>query len=150
MSPRLEVSVATQSVSLCEGSHVVKQWPVSTASAGIGFEEGSMRTPLGQFRIKEKIGANAAKGTIFKARKPVGKWQGERVDDDLILSRILRLEGLEPRNANTWDRYIYFHGTNQEHGIGRPGSHGCVRLRNDDMIELYDLVPEGTEVWIGE
>lgn len=150
MPLRLEVSIASQHLVLWEGTSAVKQWPVSTAAAGVGFKEGSLRTPVGQFLIKEKIGANATKGTIFKARQPVGQWQGEAVADDLILSRILRLEGLEPRNANTWDRYIYFHGTNHEHAIGRPGSHGCIRLRNDDMIELYDLVPEGTEVWIGE
>ena len=146
----LEVSVATQCLRVWEDSHVIKEWPVSTAKAGVGFTEGSLRTPLGQFRIKEKIGADAPKGTIFKARQPVGVWQGERVEDDLILSRILRLDGLETRNANTWDRYVYIHGTNDEPGIGRPGSHGCVRLRNDHMIELYDLVPEGAEVWIEE
>ncbi len=150
MPLRLEVSIATQRLALWDGTRVIKEWPVSTARAGVGFTEGSMRTPLGQFRIKEKIGANSASGTIFKAREPVGLWQGERVDADLILSRILRLDGLESRNANTWDRYVYIHGTNDEPGIGRPGSHGCVRLTNDHMIELYDLVPEGTEVWIGE
>lgn len=150
MPLRLEVSAASQRLRLWEGSRVLKEWPVSTAAAGLGFKEGSLRTPVGHFLIKEKIGTNAAKGTIFKARQPVGQWQGEPLADDLILSRILRLEGLEPRNANTWDRYIYFHGTNHEHAIGRPGSHGCIRLRNDDMIELYDMVPEGTEVWIDE
>ena len=150
MPLRLEVSVATQCLRLWDGSRVLKEWPVSTAKAGVGFAEGSLRTPLGQFRIKEKIGDGAPSGTIFKARQPVGIWQGEQVPDDLILTRILRLDGLEPRNANTFDRYVYIHGTNDEPGIGRPGSHGCVRLRNDHMIELYDLVPEGTEVWIGE
>ena len=150
MSLRLEVSIATQRLQLWEDSRMIKDWPPSTAKAGVGFTEGSMPTPLGQFRIKEKIGGGAPQGTIFKARQPVGVWQGEKVTDDLILSRILRLDGLEPRNANTWDRYVYIHGTNDEPGIGRPGSHGCVRLRNDHMIELYDLVPEGAEVWIGE
>ena len=150
MPLRLEVSVATQRLQLWEESRLIKEWPASTAKAGVGFTEGSMRTPLGQFRIKEKIGGSAPKGTIFKARQPVGVWQGEKVTDDLILSRILRLDGLERRNANTWDRYVYIHGTNDEPGIGRPGSHGCIRLTNDHMIELYDLVAEGTEVWIDE
>ena len=150
MPLRLEVSIATQRLSLWNGSRVIKEWPVSTAKAGVGFKEGSLRTPLGQFRIKEKIGGSAPHGTIFKARQPTGVWQGEQVADDLILTRILRLDGLEPRNANTWDRYVYIHGTNDEPGIGRPGSHGCVRLRNADIVELYDLVPEGAEVWIGE
>ena len=150
MPLRLEVSIATQRLQLWDSARVVKEWPVSTARAGVGFKEGSLRTPVGQFRIREKHGAGAPSGTIFKSRQPVGLWQGERLDDDLVLTRILRLEGLEARNANTFDRYIYIHGTNDEPGIGRPGSHGCVRLRNDHMIELYDLVPEGTEVWIGE
>ena len=69
---------------------------------------------------------------------------------DFVLTRILWLQGLEPRNSNTYERYIYIHGTNDEQSIGRPASHGCVRLRNQDVIELYDLVPEGTPVWIGE
>ncbi|MDB6073496.1 MAG: hypothetical protein JWO89_1136 [Verrucomicrobiaceae bacterium] len=150
MPLRLEVSIATQRLQLWDGARLVKEWPVSTARAGVGFKEGSLRTPVGQFRIREKHGAGAPSGTIFKSRQPAGLWQGERLDDDLVLTRILRLEGLEARNANTFDRYIYIHGTNDEPGIGRPGSHGCVRLRNDDMIDLYDLVPEGTEVWIGE
>ena len=69
---------------------------------------------------------------------------------DLVLTRILWLDGLEPRNANTFQRYIYIHGTNDENVIGRPGSHGCVRMRNREVIELFDLVPVGTPVWIGE
>jgi len=150
MSLRLEVNVATQRLRLWDGSRLVKEWPVSTARAGVGFVEGSLRTPVGQFRIKEKHGTGVPSGTIFKARQPVGLWQGEKLDDDLVLTRILRLEGLEARNANTFERFIYIHGTNDEQGIGRPGSHGCVRLRNDDMMEVYDLVPEGTEVWIEE
>jgi lipoprotein-anchoring transpeptidase ErfK/SrfK len=69
---------------------------------------------------------------------------------DLVLTRILWLHGLEPLNANTWQRYIYIHGTNDEASIGRPASHGCVRLRNADMVDLFDLTPEGTQVWIRE
>lgn len=150
-SPRLEISVATQRLDLWDGTRLVKSWPVSTSALGIGFKEGSLRTPIGQFVIKEKHGTGAAWGTIFKARQPLGQWlPGDDTTEDLVLTRILRLHGLESRNANTFDRYIYIHGTNNELGIGRPGSHGCVRLRNHDMIELYDLVSEGCEVWIGE
>jgi lipoprotein-anchoring transpeptidase ErfK/SrfK len=98
---------------------------------------------------KEKHGDGAAPGTIFKARQPVGLWQaGMDVAEDLVLTRILRLDGTEARNANTFDRYVYIHGTNGEDRIGRPASHGCVRLSNQEMIELYDLVPVGTPVWI--
>ena len=101
--------------------------------------------------VKEKHGDNAALGTIFKARQPVGLWTPDQVtDDDLILSRILWLEGMEKRNANTFQRYIYIHGTNDERHIGRPASHGCIRLKNRDVVELYELTPIGTQVWISE
>ena len=150
MSQRLEVSIATQRLQLWDGHRVIKEWPASTSQFGIGFVEGSNKTPLGHFRVKDKHGSDTPPGTIFKARQPVGVWQGDAVPDDLILSRILRLEGLEPRNANTYDRYIYIHGTNDEVHLGQPASHGCVRLSNADVIELYDLVPEGMDVWIGE
>ena len=69
---------------------------------------------------------------------------------DLVLTRILWLQGLEAENANTFQRYIYIHGTNDEASLGRPASHGCVRMRNREIIELFDLVAEGTPVWIGE
>ncbi len=150
MSQRLEVSIATQRLQLWDSHRLLKEWPASTSKFGIGFVEGSNKTPLGRFRVKEKHGTGAPSGTIFKARQPVGLWQGEAVADDLILTRILRLEGLEARNANTFDRYVYIHGTNGERLLGQPASHGCVRLSNAHMIELYDLVPEGTEVWINE
>ncbi|MCW0219085.1 MAG: L,D-transpeptidase [Prosthecobacter sp.] len=149
--PRLEVSVATQRLTLWEGFHLVKSWPCSTSKFGLGYTEGSNKTPLGGFVVKEKHGDNAALGTIFKARQPVGLWTPDQVtDDDLILSRILWLEGMEKRNANTFQRYIYIHGTNDERHIGRPASHGCVRLKNRDVVELYELTPIGTQVWISE
>lgn len=149
--PRLEVSVATQRLTLWEGFRQVKSWPCSTSKFGLGYTEGSNKTPLGGFVVKEKHGDNAALGTIFKARQPVGLWTPDQVtDDDLILSRILWLEGMEKRNANTFQRYIYIHGTNDERHIGRPASHGCIRLKNRDVVELYELTPIGTQVWISE
>lgn len=149
--PRLEVSVANQRLMLWKGFHLVKSWPCSTSKFGLGYTEGSNKTPLGGFVVKEKHGDNAALGTIFKARQPVGLWTPDQVtDDDLILSRILWLEGMEKRNANTFQRYIYIHGTNDERHIGRPASHGCVRLKNRDVVELYELTPIGTQVWISE
>lgn len=147
---RIEVSIATQRLQLWDGPRLLRDWPCSTSKFGIGFTEGSNKTPLGHFVVQDKHGTGAPVGTIFKARQPVGQWQGEKLADDLILTRILRLAGKEPRNANTYDRYVYIHGTNDELRIGQQASHGCVRLRTDALIELYDLVPEGTEVWIGE
>lgn len=150
MSLRIEVSISTQRLELWNGTRLVKAWPCSTSRFGIGFTEGSNQTPLGHFIVKEKHGDGAEPRTIFKARKPLGVWQGEKLLDDLVLTRILRLDGLEENNANSLDRYIYIHGTNDEKRIGQRASHGCVRLRNDEMIEMYDLVPAGTEVWINE
>lgn len=149
--PRLDISVATQTLSLWDGTRLVKVWPCSTSKFGIGFEEGSNRTPLGAFRVMEKHGENASKHTIFKSRKPVGEWTpGEKTDADLILGRILWLEGAEERNANTKERYVYIHGTNQEELIGQRGSHGCVRMRNQDVVDLFEIVEVGTPVYIGE
>jgi L,D-transpeptidase YbiS len=148
-NPRLEVSIGTQRLRLYDGMKLVREWPCSTSKFGIGFTEGSNKTPLGRFVVKEKHGHEAESGTIFKARQPVGRWEpGMDTKSDFVLTRILWLHGTEPRNANTYQRYIYIHGTNDEKAIGRPASHGCVRLRNQEMIELFDLVPEGTAVWI--
>lgn len=149
--PRIEVTIATQRLELWDGFQQVKAWPCSTSKFGLGYEEGSNRTPLGAFVIREKHGAGAAAGTIFKSRQPVGLWTQDMLTvEDLVLTRILWLDGAETRTANTWKRYIYIHGTNDERAIGRPASHGCVRLRNRDVMELFDLVPEGTPVWIRE
>lgn len=150
-SPRIEVSAGAQRVRLCDGFNIVRQWPCSTSKFGLGFTEGSNKTPLGSFEVREKHGDGAALGTIFKSRQPVGLWTpGMETQSDLVLTRILWLQGLEARNANTFQRYIYFHGTNDEGSIGRPASHGCIRMRNREIIELFDLVPVGTPVWISE
>ena len=148
---RLEVSIATQLLSLWDGFRLVKQWPCSTSKFGIGFQPGSNQTPLGAFRVAEKHGDGLPELTIFKSRQPVGEWNPqEESTDDLILGRILWLEGAEERNANTFQRYIYIHGTNEERRIGQLGSHGCIRMKNAAVVELYDLVAVGTPVWIAE
>ncbi len=147
--PRIEVSVGPQLLTLWDGSRQVRSWPASTSKFGLGSAEGSFKTPLGAFQIREKHGDGAEWGTILKGRKPVGLWKpGDETESDLVLTRILWLDGLQPHNANTFQRYVYIHGTNGEDRIGRPASHGCVRLANTPMIELYDLVPVGTPVWI--
>ncbi len=150
-SPRIEVSTGAQRLRLFDGYRIIRQWSCSTSKFGLGFTEGSNKTPLGSFEVREKHGDGAALGTIFKSRQPVGLWQpGMETTSDLVLTRILWLHGLEARNANTFQRYIYFHGTNDEASIGRPASHGCIRMRNREIIELFDLVPMGTPVWISE
>ena len=115
----------------------------------MGFTEGSFRTPTGRFVISEKIGDGEPIHTRFQARVPTGIWNPEHVtEDDLILTRIIRLAGLDTENANTMDRFIYIHGTNREDLLGCPASHGCIRLGNADMICLFDAAPEGTQVTI--
>ena len=137
---RLVVSIDDQTLTVTQDGAVRRVFPVSTAIKGMGFTKDSYRTPTGLFRICEKIGASQASGTIFKARVPIGQWQpGDSPEADLVLTRILRLDGLESANANTLERCVYIHGTNREDLIGQSAGHGCVRLRNADMIELFEM-----------
>ncbi|MBU3666000.1 MAG: L,D-transpeptidase [Chthoniobacterales bacterium] len=148
-SPRaLVVNVGTQTLRVIEGRKTVATFSVSTSKFGLGNKEGSLKTPTGRFRIARKIGGTAPLWTIFRARKNTGRRAKPGGKDDLVLTRILTLDGLEKSNANSLARYIYIHGTNQEHLIGRPASHGCVRLRNLDMAKLYRLVRKGSLVRI--
>jgi lipoprotein-anchoring transpeptidase ErfK/SrfK len=128
----------------------MRSYPVSTSRFGEGFEPGSQKTPLGRFRIAQKIGAGAELGMIFKSRVATGRIGCEGEPDDFVETRILWLDGIDAENRNTRERYIYIHGTNHESMIGTKASHGCVRMRNVEIIELFDLVGEGTVVEIGE
>ena len=152
------VDCSTQRLSLLRGSTLVKAWTVSTSAYGLGSRSGSNKTPPGTHRVAEKFGKGAPLGTIFRARKNTGKvarvfTDRTDVEEDLVLTRILWLEGLEEgRNkgpgVDSKSRFIYVHGTNEEGLIGTPASHGCVRMRNRDVVELYSLVPVGTLVSI--
>jgi lipoprotein-anchoring transpeptidase ErfK/SrfK len=144
----IHVSIRDQRLTLKEADRLVRSYPVSTSRFGIGTEQGSMKTPTGQFRVAEKIGAEFPNGTIFRSRVPLDPSEPPPQTEDLVLSRILWLDGLDEHNANTRDRYIYIHGTRHEDKIGMPASCGCVRMRNADVIELFDLVDEGTPVVI--
>ncbi|MBK1854159.1 L,D-transpeptidase [Verrucomicrobiaceae bacterium 5K15] len=144
----IRVSISDQTLYLLEQGELVISYPISSAANGLGFEEGSYCTPTGRFEVCEKIGDGEAPGTVFKSRLPIGHWDGAPSDADLVLTRILRLNGLDPENANSRDRYIYIHGTNQEHLLGQPASCGCIRLSNQDVIDLYDRIEEGTPMTI--
>jgi UDP-N-acetylmuramate--alanine ligase len=150
----LVVDAERQVATWFERGEAVAAWPVSTARNGIGGEENSFRTPPGWHRIQARIGAGAAPGAVFVSREPTGEiWRGGTCDDDLILTRILTLDGMEDGvnrgpGCDSLSRYIYLHGTNQEHLIGRPLSHGCVRLSNDDVRELFDRMREGDAVFV--
>jgi len=145
---KIQISARDQRLTLVSGRKKVAVYPVSTSRFGLGSKEGSFKTPTGKFRIAEKIGDEMPSGTVFKSRKPIKATKKMLHEDDLVMTRILWLDGLEPRNANTYDRYVYIHGTNHEEAIGTPASHGCVRMKNDDVIELFDRVSEGTTVEI--
>jgi hypothetical protein len=141
-----------------DGDMLIRQYPVSTATNGPGEHSGSYCTPRGRHRVAEKIGAGAPLYAAFKSRQPTGEIWTPELDAqhpgrDWILTRILWLEGLEPgRNkggsVDSRARYIYIHGTNEEHKLGKPASHGCIRMRNTDVVELFDRVEVGTEVRI--
>jgi L,D-transpeptidase YbiS len=160
--PVIEVDMRLQQLYLWEpypdGDMLIRQYPVSTASNGAGERNGSYCTPRGRHRIADKIGAGAPLCAAFKAREPTGEiWTPELDPEnpgrDWILTRILWLEGLEPGinqggTVDTHARYIYIHGTHEENKLGTPASHGCIRMGNADVAELFDLVKVGTEVRI--
>ncbi|HEU0208598.1 MAG TPA: L,D-transpeptidase [Candidatus Udaeobacter sp.] len=144
----IHVSIKNQQLTLKENKRTIRVYPVSTSRFGIGTEEGSLKTPIGRFRVAQKIGGTMPSGTIFVGRVPLEFDQSAPPTEDLVMSRILWLDGLEEHNANTRQRFIYIHGTRHEDKIGIPSSHGCVRMRNADVIELFELVGEGTPVII--
>jgi UDP-N-acetylmuramate--alanine ligase len=152
----LVVDVERQIATFVDNGEARASWCVSTARNGIGGEEGSYRTPPGWHSVHSKVGAHVEAGTIFAAREPTREiWGGEARDDDLILTRILTLEGLEDginrgSGCDSLERYIYLHGTNHEGLLGRPVSHGCVRLSNAGIAALFDLLHEGDHVLIAE
>lgn len=146
---RILVHIPSQTLDLLDDTGaLLRRYACSTSKFGIGFEPGSHRTPTGKFRVAEKHGHDAPHGMIFKSRKATGEIGRMEDDGDHVQTRILWLDGTDSENANTKDRYIYIHGTNAEHLIGTPASHGCVRLSNQDVAELFDTVPEGTGVEI--
>jgi L,D-transpeptidase YbiS len=145
---RLRVNVSRQTLEVLRGELIEKTYPISTSRFGLGTEPGSYRTPLGRFQVSEKYGHDTPLGAVFKSRLPTGEISPQGGDEDLVLTRILWLDGLDPDNANTKARYIYIHGTNHEALLGTPASHGCVRMANADIAELFPLIPEGTSVEI--
>lgn len=157
---RIRIDLAAQRLDLCHDRAVVRSYPVSTARRGAGEREGSECTPRGLHRVEEKIGAGAAPGSVFVGRQPTGEVCTPAAfaaapERDWILTRILWLGGCEPgRNqggsVDTRARFVYIHGCPDELPLGVPGSHGCIRMRNSDVIDLFDRVEVGTEVEIRE
>jgi len=157
---RIDISIAEQRLRLLQGDDVLMEVAVSTALNGVGEEEGSGCTPRGWHLVRARIGEGCPESSVFVGRRPTGEIYSPELrrqapQRDWILSRILWLSGLEPgRNrlgsVDTMRRYIYIHGTPDEEPMGVPLSHGCVRMRNSDIIALFDRVPVGTRVLITE
>jgi L,D-transpeptidase YbiS len=157
----IEILISNQTLTLFDNFGGVKaQYPVSTAANGVGCEKDSGCTPLGAHIIRAKIGASAAANSVFVGRRFTGEictpeLMTQYPNRDWILTRILWLSGTEIGknrlgNVDTMQRYIYIHGTPDSTDMSKIGSHGCVRMRNADMIALFDLVAAGTPVLIVE
>jgi lipoprotein-anchoring transpeptidase ErfK/SrfK len=147
---KIDISLGDQVLTLMQGNETLRSYPVSSSRFGIGTEEGSMKTPTGRFHVGKKIGHGLPSTTVFRSRVPLSRDEPLPPTEDLVMSRILWLDGLDADNANTRERFIYIHGTKHEDKIGTPDSHGCIRMRNADVVELFDLVAEGTPVTIHE
>ena len=158
---RIEVSIADQTLTLFDDAgHMIKRYRVSTAAKGAGEQMGSYQTPRGRHRIRARIGDGLPLGAVLRGRRPTGEictpeLMAAQPGKDWILTRILWLCREEPGinrggQVDTMRRYVYIHGTPDETTLGVPGSHGCVRMANRDMVELFDRVPVGTPVLIRE
>jgi lipoprotein-anchoring transpeptidase ErfK/SrfK len=157
---KIEIDIARQQLVLREGETALKTYSVSTATKGAGEKNGSFCTPRGRHIVRAKIGTGQPVNTVFVRRRPTGElWSPELHAQypgrDWMLTRILWLSGCEPgRNrlgdVDTMRRYIYLHGSPDLAEMGKPGSIGCVRMRNRDIVELFDLVPPYTPVEIRE
>ena len=157
-SAHIEVDISEQRLYLIENSVIKASYPISTSKYGEGSIENSFKTPLGEHSIKEMIGEEAEINTIFASRINTKRAatiidQFEDTDNDYVTSRIMWLDGEEEGfnkggNVDSYRRYIYIHGTHEEGLIGTKASHGCIRMFNYDVIELFNLVNIGTKVLI--
>lgn len=156
----LDVSLPLQRLSVYDGPTLLAEYVVSTAANGAGELMGSERTPRGWHLVRAKIGEGLAVNTVFVGRRPTGEFYTHELaarepERDWILTRILWLSGLEPGrnrlgNVDSFRRFIYIHGCPDDAPMGVPASHGCIRMRNRDMLDLFDAVPAGTRVLIHE
>jgi lipoprotein-anchoring transpeptidase ErfK/SrfK len=156
----IHIKLSEQRLRLWENGVLSREYPVSTAANGPGEQSGSEKTPRGWHRIRAKIGSGCESGTVFVARRPTGEIYSPALaagnpQRDWILTRILWLCGEEPGknrlgDVDTMRRFIYIHGCPDSEAMGQPGSHGCVRMRDQDVIELFDRVASGLPVLIEE
>ena len=157
---RIHLSIARQELTLFDDDGKLISYPVSTAERGVGEERGSYRTPRGKHIIRAKIGTGQAANSVFVARRPTGEIYTPELgqtfpERDWILTRILWLSGCEPAFnrlgcVDTMRRYIYIHGSPDSVIMGKPGSHGCIRMHNADIVDLFERVAPYTPVDLDE
>lgn len=148
---KIDIDIAGQFLSLTDNGKIITQYSISTAKNGVGEQRGSFCTPRGRHIVRAKIGAGLPPCSVFARRRPTGEiWTPELHAQypgrDWMLTRILRLSGKQPGfnrlgDVDTMRRMIYIHGTHELAEMGKPGSHGCIRMRNEDIVELFELVP---------
>jgi lipoprotein-anchoring transpeptidase ErfK/SrfK len=159
--PRIRINIGTQYIDLIDkNGSIIKRYAISTSKNGAGEQNGSYCTPRGRHIVRAKIGAGRPLNTVFVERRPTGEVYSPELarsfpKRDWILTRILWLSGCEPGynrlgKVDTMRRAIYIHGSPDSAEMGKPGSHGCIRMRNEDLVELFDLVPVRTPVEIRE
>ncbi len=149
----IHVSIAGQRMEVFQGGNRIAAYTVSTSKNPPSCLADSNGTPDGLHRIADKIGDDAPLGAVFKSRVPTGDFYWDLDRENLVTTRILWLEGLQPEHnrggdRDSRDRYIYIHGTNHEDRLGQPQSGGCINMSNTDVIELYNTVEPGALVWI--
>lgn len=154
----IEIDISKQRLFLLENSVITSSYPISSSKYGEGSKQNSFKTPLGQHAIKKMIGNDAPKNTIFISRINTKRQadiihKEESSDDDYVTTRIMWLDGQEDginkgKGVDSYNRYIYIHGTHEEGLIGQKASHGCIRMFNSDVIELFNKVNKGTKVYI--
>jgi lipoprotein-anchoring transpeptidase ErfK/SrfK len=159
--PRIRINISTQNIDIIDNSgSIIKRYAISTSKNGAGEQNGSYCTPRGRHIVRAKIGAGRPLNTVFVERRPTGEVYSPELarnfpKRDWILTRILWLSGCEPGynrlgKVDTMRRAIYIHGSPDSAEMGKPGSLGCIRMRNEDLVELFDLVPVRTPVDIRE
>jgi len=148
-SNKVIVSVRDQKMLLLRDGKPIKAYKVSTSKFGLGDQPGSNRTPLGRMKVAKKIGTGAPAGAVFKSRRPTGEvLKPNAPGRDPIVSRILWLSGTDSNNRNAFRRFIYIHGTPEVYKLGRPASYGCIRMGCGDVVDLYNRVGQGADVYV--
>ena len=154
----IEIDISLQRLYLVDNSTIISSYPISSSKYGEGSKQNSFKTPLGSHMIKEMIGDQVPKNTIFISRINTQReakiiHDQENSDNDYVTTRIMWLDGMENgknkgKGVDSYNRYIYIHGTHEEGLIGQKASHGCIRMFNSDVIELFSVVKKGTKVYI--